>query len=233
MSGKVVIEVRAGVGGEEAALWAAELFGMYQKFATARGWAVDVVSASFRGKGAREIVAIVAGKGVDVLIGESGVHRIQRVSVTEKRGRVHTSAATVAVLPVAERAQVQIAEKDLRVDTYRGSGAGGQHRNKTDSAVRITHLPTGLVVTCEDERSQFENKERAMIVLGARLLERSTAAASAERDRARRSQIGEATRAEKRRTYDVPEDTVIDHRTGRRVPKVKHVLNGGLEKLVA
>lgn len=229
----VVLEIRAGVGGEEAALWADDLFGMYAKFAQRKGWGFDVVSASWRGNGLREAVAIVKGRGLSVLANESGVHRIQRVSVTEKRGRVHTSAASVAVLPVAESAEIVVAERDIRINTYRGTGAGGQHRNKTDSAVRITHAPSGIVVTCEDERSQTTNKERAMVVLRARLWQAQQERDAATRSRDRRQQIGLADRSEKMRTYDLPEGVVIDHRTGRRIPRVKDVLKGRLELLHA
>lgn len=229
----IVLEIRAGVGGEEAALWANELLRMYLKYAQRKNWDVDVVDVSERGRGIREATVILKGKGVRALTKEAGVHRIQRVSVTEKRGRVHTSAASVAVLPLPQEREVVIDPKDVRVDYFRGQGAGGQHRNKTDSAARVTHIPTGIVAVCQDERSQGVNRERAMIVVRARLWEQQQAANSQKRGSLRRDQIGLADRSEKMRTYDVPEDTVFDHRSGKSVRRVKLILSGQLDLLDA
>ena len=229
----LVLEIRAGVGGEEAALWANDLLRMYLKYAQRNNWDLDLMDVSYRGDGIREAIVIVKGDGVARLRLEAGVHRIQRVSVTEKRGRVHTSAATVAALPLPGRGELTIEPRDLRFDYFRGSGAGGQHRNKTDSAVRVTHLPTGIAVVCQDERSQSVNRERALLVLSARLWEARQASTTARRDTERRQQIGLADRSEKRRTYDMPEDMVIDHRTGRTVRRVKRVLGGDLDAFLA
>lgn len=227
----IVLEIRAGVGGEEATLWANDLLRMYLKYAQRKNWTVDVIDVSERGKGIREAITVIKGKGVRSLTREAGVHRIQRVSVTEKRGRVHTSAASVAVLPLPQDREVFIDPKDIRVDYFRGQGAGGQHRNKTDSAARVTHLPTGIMAVCQDERSQGVNRERAMMVVRARLWEVQQQKQAANRDAKRRDQIGLADRSEKMRTYDVPEDTVFDHRTGKSVRRVKLILNGQLELL--
>ena len=224
----VILEIRAGTGGEEAALFAADLFRMYQRYAQTRGWRVEVLSASETERGGyKEIIAAIRGKGAYARLKyESGVHRVQRVPETEAGGRIHTSAATVAVLPEAEDVDVQIDEKDLRIDVFRASGAGGQHVNTTDSAVRITHLPTGIVVSQQSERSQHKNKARAMQVLRARIFERERRRQMEERAAARRGQIGSGDRSERIRTYNFPQGRVTDHRINLTLYKLDEVLAG-------
>ncbi|MDD4519351.1 MAG: peptide chain release factor 1 [Alphaproteobacteria bacterium] len=223
-----ILEVRAGTGGDEAALFAYDLFRMYEHYAAVKGWSFEVVSTNEIGIGGyKEAVAKISGTNVfSRLKFETGVHRVQRVPATESSGRVHTSAATVAVLPEAEEVDVQINDKDLRIDTYRSSGAGGQHVNKTDSAIRITHLPTGLVVECQDERSQFKNKDRAMSILRSRLYDKERQEKDKERSDARRSQVGSGDRSERIRTYNFPQGRVTDHRINLTLYKIEDVMNG-------
>jgi peptide chain release factor 1 len=230
----VFLEIRAGTGGQEAALFAADLFRMYGAYAEIRGWNVSVVESSQTDLGGfKELIAYIEGKNVyKFLKFESGVHRVQRVPKTEAAGRIHTSTVTVAVLPEAEEVDVSISPADLRVDVYRSSGAGGQHVNTTDSAVRITHIPTGLVVTCQDERSQIKNKAKAMKVLQARLYEAECEKREAEERAARKQQIGGGERAEKIRTYNFPQNRVTDHRVDVTLKKLDMVMQGDLDDLL-
>ena len=222
-----ILEVRAGTGGDEAALFAGDLFRMYQRYAQSRGWRVEVESESEGEMGGfKEIIASISGDGVfGRLKFESGVHRVQRVPETEAQGRIHTSAATVAVLPEPEDVDIAVNDADIRIDTYRSSGAGGQHVNKTDSAVRITHLPTGIVVT-SSEKSQHQNRARAMKVLKARLYEREREARDTERSEARKAQVGSGDRSERIRTYNFPQGRVTDHRIGLTLYNLPKVIEG-------
>jgi len=222
-----ILEVRAGTGGDEAALFAGDLFRMYQRYAQSRGWRVEIDSISEGDAGGyKEIVASITGDGVfGRLKFESGVHRVQRVPATEAQGRIHTSAATVAVLPEVEDVEIEIRDQDLRIDTYRSSGAGGQHVNKTDSAVRITHLPTGIVVT-SSEKSQHQNRARAMKVLKARLYEQQREALDSARAESRKSQVGSGDRSERIRTYNFPQGRVTDHRINLTLYNLPKVMEG-------
>ncbi len=230
----VVMELRSGVGGEEGALFAASLLRMYTMYAQAQGWKVEPVSLhETELGGVKECSLLIEGAGAwSRLKYESGVHRVQRVPETESGGRIHTSAATVAVLPEAEELECAIDPAELQIDTFRASGAGGQHVNKTESAIRITHLPTGLVVECQDERSQYKNKEKAMKVLRARLLERQQACQAADTAARRRAQVGSGDRSERIRTYNFPQGRVTDHRVGLTLYKLDGVLDGDLDELV-
>jgi peptide chain release factor 1 len=230
-----MLEIRAGTGGDEAALFAGDLFRMYEKFAAEQGWRVEPVSMSASEVGGfKEIVANVAGAGVFAKLKfESGVHRVQRVPETESGGRIHTSAATVAVLPEPDAVDVEIDPGDLKIDTYRASGAGGQHINTTDSAIRITHEPTGIVVTCQDGRSQHKNREKAMQVLRARLYEQQREAAQGAEAEARKAMVGSGDRSERIRTYNFPQGRVTDHRIGLTLHKLPEIMAGpGLGELV-
>ena len=230
----VIVEIRGGVGGEEAALFAHSLFRMYSMYAERKRFSVEVLSSNETELGGiKEISFEVRGSGAwSRFKYESGTHRVQRVPETESSGRIHTSAATVAVLPEAEEVEVEIDPADLQIDTYRSGGAGGQHVNKTESAIRITHLPTGLVVECQDERSQHKNKDRAMKILRTKLYEMQQQALDQERASERRSQVGSGDRSERVRTYNYPQGRVTDHRIGLTLHKLENVLNGDLDEII-
>ncbi|MEK6709983.1 MAG: peptide chain release factor 1 [Nitrospinota bacterium] len=230
----VILEIRAGTGGNEAALFAADLCRMYARYAELQGWKIEELSRSGSDLGGlKEVSVLIKGEGVySRLRYESGTHRVQRVPVTEAQGRIHTSAATVAVLPEAEEVEVNIGEKDLRIDVYRSSGPGGQHVNTTDSAVRITHLPTGLVVTCQDEKSQHKNKAKAMKILSAHLLDLKIREQMTERSAQRKSLIGSGDRSERIRTYNFPQDRVTDHRIGLTLHNLPAFMAGEIGEMV-
>ncbi len=232
----IIMEIRPAAGGDEAGIFAGDLFRMYSRYADHKGWKVEIMNASpTELNGFKEVVFEICGHEVfGHLKYESGVHRVQRVPATESQGRIHTSTVTVAVLPEAEEVdQIDINDKDLKIDTYRASGAGGQHVNKTDSAVRITHLPTNLVVACQDERSQHQNKDKAMKILRAKLLEMERRRQEEELAADRRSQVGTGDRSEKIRTYNYPQSRVTDHRVGMSVKNLADVMNGELDNFIA
>ena len=230
----VVMEIRAGTGGDEASLFAQEIFRMYSRYAEAQGWRVDVLSSSLSGIGGlKEVIAVIEGRKVySKLKYESGVHRVQRVPATEQQGRIHTSAVTVAVLPEADEVEVTIDPKDIRIDTFCSSGPGGQSVNTTYSAVRITHLPTGIIVSCQDEKSQIKNRAKAMRVLRSRLYEMKLQEQQQQIVEERRAQIGSGDRSEKIRTYNFPQNRVTDHRIGLSIHQLDRVMDGKLEPLI-
>ncbi len=230
----VILEIRAGTGGEEAGLFASDLFRMYSRYAEGRNWKVEVMNHHPTGVGGlKEVIAMIHGKGAySAFKFESGTHRVQRVPTTETQGRIHTSAVTVAVLPEAEEVDVQIEQADLKVDVYRSTGPGGQSVNTTDSAVRITHLPTGLVVTCQDEKSQLKNKSKALKVLRARLLDQMIREQNAQRSQERKNQIGDGDRSGRIRTYNYPQGRVTDHRIGLTLYKLEGIMQGDIDALI-
>ncbi|MFN4318908.1 MAG: peptide chain release factor 1 [Aquificaceae bacterium] len=233
-SKNVILEIRAGVGGEEAALFVADLLHMYQKFAEEKGWKFSVLSANKTGLGGyKEVMALIEGEGAySKLKFESGVHRVQRVPATEAGGRIHTSTATVAVLPETDETEIQIDPKDLKIETFRASGAGGQYVNTTETAVRITHLPTGITVSCQDERSQFQNRQKALKILYARLKDLFERQKEEELARERRQQVGTGERSEKIRTYNFPQNRVTDHRINLTLYRLQDVLEGKLDEII-
>jgi peptide chain release factor 1 len=232
----VIVEIRAGTGGEEAGLFAAELYRMYTRYAETRGWTTEILSANDTGIGGfKEVIFLVKGKGAYSRFKfESGVHRVQRVPVTESSGRIHTSTATVAVLPEVEDVDIQIPDKDIEIEVYRSAGAGGQNVQKNSTAVRIRHLPTGMVVQCQDERSQLQNRLRAMSILRARLYDMERAKRDQKQGDARRSQVGSAERSEKIRTYNYPQARITDHRIDKSVfgPRMTALLDGDLDEFI-
>ncbi|OGQ17327.1 MAG: peptide chain release factor 1 [Deltaproteobacteria bacterium RIFCSPHIGHO2_02_FULL_40_11] len=230
----VMLEIRAGTGGDEASLFAAELFRMYSRYAEIKRWKVEILSGSSTGvKGLKEVIAMISGDRVySHLKFESGVHRVQRVPKTESQGRVHTSAVTVAVLPEADEVEVELLPQDLKIDVYRSSGPGGQSVNTTDSAVRITHIPSGVVVSCQDEKSQHKNKAKALKILRSRLYDFEIRKQQAERSQSRKSQIGSGDRSEKIRTYNFPQSRVTDHRIGLTLHSLDQVMGGDLDLMI-
>jgi peptide chain release factor 1 len=230
----VIVEIRGAAGGDEAALFAADLFRMYSRYAERQGWRVEIIDANYTELGGfKEVIFMIQGKGAySKLKFESGAHRVQRIPTTESGGRIHTSTSTVAVLPEAEEVEVEINEKDIRIDTFCSTGPGGQSVNTTQSAVRITHLPTGLVVSCQDEKSQIKNREKAMKVLRARLLEKYQQEQMQEQAAARKSQVGTGDRSERIRTYNFPQSRVTDHRIGLTLHRLESVLDGDLDEII-
>ncbi|MFS7401881.1 peptide chain release factor 1 [Carnobacterium maltaromaticum] len=230
----IIMEIRGAAGGDEAALFAGDLFGMYQKYAEGQGWKTEVLEANITGIGGyKEIIFMITGNNVfSKLKYESGAHRVQRVPSTESQGRIHTSTATVVVMPEAEEVEINIADKDIRTDIYHASGAGGQHVNKTASAVRLTHLPTGIAVAMQDERSQIKNREKAMKILRARVYDQIRNEAQSEYDANRKSAVGTGDRSERIRTYNFPQNRVTDHRIGLTIQKLDQILAGKLDEIV-
>lgn len=230
----VILEIRAGTGGDEASLFSGDLFRMYSRFADKKGWRVEIMSSSASESGGfKEVIAMVTGTRVySTLKFESGVHRVQRVPATESQGRIHTSACTVAILPEAEEVELDIPEKDLRFDVFRSSGPGGQSVNTTDSAVRITHIPTGIVVSCQDEKSQHKNKAKGLRILRSRILDKMEAEAHAQRADARKAQVGSGDRSERIRTYNYPQNRVTDHRISLTVYRLDEIIEGSIELVV-
>jgi peptide chain release factor 1 len=230
----ILVEIRAGTGGDEAGLFASDLFRMYSKFAEKQGWRMEVLNRHYTGVGGfKEVIALIEGRGAySRLKYESGVHRVQRVPTTESQGRIHTSTVTVAILPEAEEVDIQIDPNDLRVDIFRSSGPGGQSVNTTDSAVRITHLPTGMVVSCQDEKSQHKNKAKALKILRARLLDKARQEKQMEISEKRRTQVGTGERSERIRTYNFPQGRVTDHRIGLTLYRLDEVLEGDLDEVL-
>ena len=230
----IIMEIRGAAGGDEAALFAGDLLSMYQKYAESQGWRVEVMDANITGIGGyKEVILMITGDNVfSKLKYESGAHRVQRVPSTESQGRVHTSTATVVVMPEAEEVEIELEDKDIRVDIYHASGAGGQHVNKTASAVRLTHLPTGIVVAMQDERSQLKNREKAMKVLRARVYDKISQEAQSEYDENRKSAVGTGDRSERIRTYNFPQNRVTDHRIGLTLQKLDQVLAGKIDEIV-
>ncbi len=231
----IFLEIRAGTGGEEAALFAADLFRMYSRFAERSGWNTEIASMNDTElRGLKEVVVQISGKNVySILKYESGVHRVQRVPETEAQGRIHTSAVTVAILPEIDDVEVEVREEDIRVDVYRASGAGGQHVNKTDSAVRMTHIPTGIIVACQDERSQHKNRARAMKILRAKIYEAQQEAIDREQRDSRRAQVGSGDRSERIRTYNYPQNRITDHRVGVTLYKLELIMEGDMDELLS
>lgn len=230
----VIVEIRGAAGGDEAALFAGDLYRMYTRFAERKGWKVEQIDANYTGIGGfKEVVFMIHGKGAySYLKYESGAHRVQRIPTTESGGRIHTSTSTVAVLPEAEEVEVELNEKDVRVDTFASSGPGGQSVNTTMSAVRLTHMPTGIVVSCQDEKSQIKNKDKAMKVLRARLYEKQLAEEQAKLASERKSQVGTGDRSERIRTYNFPQSRVTDHRIGLTLHKLDYILDGDLDEVI-
>jgi len=230
----IIMEIRGAAGGDEAALFAGDLFGMYSKYAESQGWKVEVMDANITGIGGyKEIILMITGSGVySKLKYESGAHRVQRVPETESQGRVHTSTATVVVMPEAEEVEIDMGDKEIRVDIYHASGAGGQHVNKTASAVRLTHLPTGIVVAMQDERSQIKNREKAMKILRARVYDKISSDAQSEYDSTRKTAVGTGDRSERIRTYNFPQNRVTDHRIGLTLQKLDIILNGKMDEII-
>lgn len=231
---KIILEIRAGAGGDEAGIFAFELWRMYRSFAQRRGFKIEVIDSSeIKTNGIKNIIAQITGQKVyDLLKNEAGVHRVQRIPKTEKSGRIHTSTASVAVLKPASESEIKIESKDLKIDTFRSSGAGGQNVNKVETAIRITHLPTGFVVACQSQRSQSQNREVAMNILRAKLLEAQKEKITGEITAERRTQIGMAERAEKMRTYNFPQDRITDHRLGKSWHHIEKILDGNIEPML-